>query len=674
VKPFRLNRHQKLVFPSSIFIDLDFSVIRDLDHLQAIIRRDFEVKAPTGTEIAAIADQGDYRNRYELLRDLGLHLFWANRFALTMYDKRPTRWRDVPRNRDDVYVPLQVPWADREAKVASVRAAYADLPARWDDDLERDLFDQLIDVYANKLYLAAELPAIKPTITEALATPDGATTVLGAFDPDHPRFPVDEILNVSADQPELEALQRWAMVLHNQHPWDRSKATLKKIADFDDDDIVVTFHPRNRDVYEFIQRVRWGIDGSVGATSEISGIDGGATNDRAVSDRRGRGGNLTSPSATEPPEPVEPTTPLAPFIVGSHPERRAKIDALAVRRGEHVCSNDDVVRNAPPSWSPMSPDEITVKTGIEQRLYTSQPLENIALEAARDAMAHAELGPADIGAVLFCSCTSSRLIPSTACWISGQLGIAQTHASADIVAACAGFPYGMAEAIRLLGEVERPVLVVMAEKFSDKIGNARPSRMIFGDGAAAMIVSPATDRHDVEVVQTYASGPVSQVNSIIWPNPDFDNDITVYGPEVKAMVKRYLEQMLGELSELDSVRHRSNGVRRALLNDIDTIVPHQANRTMIVDIAEAQNVEIDKLYFNIAQVGNVSAASIPLAMADAVADGTIGDRQLLFAPGFGAGAVGGYVVTWFEPSMVAPERAPATAEAAAVGAEPVEVS
>ena len=181
-------------------------------------------------------------------------------------------------------------------------------------------------------------------------------------------------------------------------------------------------------------------------------------------------------------------------------------------------------------------------------------------------MAHAGRGPEEIGAVLLCTCTSERLIPSTATWLSGQLGIMQTHCSADIVAACAGFPYGMAEAIRQLQEVKRPVLLVMAEKFSDKIGNARPSRMIFGDGAAAMVIAPSDGQGDVEVVQTYASGPFSQVNSIIWANYDFDNDITVYGPEVKALVKRYLNQMIGELTDEMPAYHGDDQQRELLLD------------------------------------------------------------------------------------------------------------
>ena len=153
--------------------------------------------------------------------------------------------------------------------------------------------------------------------------------------------------------------------------------------------------------------------------------------------------------------------------------------------------------------------------------------------------------------MLVSTCTSNRQIPSMACWLSGELGLRQTHASADLVAACAGLPYGVSEAIRQLQEVRRPVLLVCVEKFSDKIGSVRTSRMIFGDGAAAMVIGPAAAGRpgDVEVVQTYASGPHSEVNSIIWPNSEFDGDITVYGPEVKALVQRYLLQMLGELGE-----------------------------------------------------------------------------------------------------------------------------
>ena len=219
-----------------------------------------------------------------------------------------------------------------------------------------------------------------------------------------------------------------------------------------------------------------------------------------------------------------------------------------------------------------------------------------------------------------------------ATWLSGQLGIYQTHVSVDMVAACAGLPYGLSEATRLLQEVERPVLLVCGEKFSDKIGTVRPSRMIFGDGAAAMVIAPAPDGEpgDIELLQTYASGPVSQVNSIIWPNPAFDNNITVYGPEVKDAGR----------SVPGADDRRAAGARRpgrgrgvAAWNTVELVVPHQANKTMVLKLAAASGLSADQLYFNIETMGNISSASIPIAIADAVAAGVIDRARCDLRPG-----------------------------------------
>jgi 3-oxoacyl-[acyl-carrier-protein] synthase III len=234
--------------------------------------------------------------------------------------------------------------------------------------------------------------------------------------------------------------------------------------------------------------------------------------------------------------------------------------------------------------------------------------------------------------------------------MSGQLGIQQTHGSYDIVAACAGMAYGLLDVVRILQEVKRPVLMVCAEKFSDKIGNVRTSRMIFGDGAAAMVigVAPQGVQTDIEYLQAYASGPATQVNSIIWPNPAFDNNITVFGPEVKALAGRYLVQMIEELRALPD----PDGQAASLLDSVDLVVPHQANKTMVSQLATQAGLTLDSVYFNIAQVGNASSASIPLAIHDAVRDGVITKPVRIFAPGFGAGAVAGYAVMRVDPAIV----------------------
>jgi 3-oxoacyl-(acyl-carrier-protein) synthase III len=370
-----------------------------------------------------------------------------------------------------------------------------------------------------------------------------------------------------------------------------------------------------------------------------------------------KAGRVPAQRSASPVVPKPPVRPFPPVKVREAFAVQPKLEALAIVRGELVCDNTDVVRNTSFSWSPMSAAEISAKTGIDQRRYTTHDIGELALEAAKAALAHSGRSTDEIGAVLVATCTSDRLIPSLSTWLSGELGLLQTHCSADIVAACAGLPYGLAEAVRQLQEVERPVLLVCVEKFSDKIGSVRTSRMIFGDGAAAIVVAPAApgERGDVDILQTYASGPHEQVNSIIWPNPEFDNDITVYGPEVKALVARYLAQMIGELGELPGDVATGSAEPRTLLEEIDLIVPHQANKTMILQLAEKAGLSADQLYFDIETMGNVSAASIPIALFDAVRDKVITAPMRVFAPGFGAGAVGGYAVLTVDPSIVAPE-------------------
>src|SRR5438046_2014537 len=415
MKPFVINRYGRIVFPFNFFPALDFSVFETLDQFAAVIKRDFEEKAPTEVDIVARVDARAYNGRYDLLRDLALNLFWVNRYAMTMYEKRPMRWRDVPRQRDDVFLPIFKPWDGGEL-TSAIESGYRALPPTWDEGTE------------------------------------------------------DKISRILLD------------------------------------DFVVVFAPRSDEVAQFIRRVKAG---------------------RRVPPRR--------------PAPLPTKAPVAPYPAIDVRRRFAvmpRVEALAVYKGEVVCTNDDLIRNTVYCWSPMTAKEIEEKTGIVERLYTELDLDHIALIAARRALAKAGRRPEEIGAVLFCSCTSAKMMPSLATWLSGQLGMLQTHASCDMVAACAGLPYGLSEAVRLLQEVERPVLVVCGERFSDKIGTVRTSRVSFGDGAAALVIGSApAAAADLEWFQTYASGPISEVDSIIWPNPAFDNNITVYGPEVKALVK-----------------------------------------------------------------------------------------------------------------------------------------
>src|SRR5215510_8783004 len=111
MKPFVINRYGRLVFPSNFFPELDFSIFESLDQFAAVIKRDFEDKSPTEADIAARLPSGAYKGRY---------------------DMRPTRWRDVPRQRDDVFLPIFKPWDGAEL-ATTIEAGYRALPPTWSE-------------------------------------------------------------------------------------------------------------------------------------------------------------------------------------------------------------------------------------------------------------------------------------------------------------------------------------------------------------------------------------------------------------------------------------------------------------------------------------------------------------------------------------------------------------
>ncbi|HTV65974.1 MAG TPA: 3-oxoacyl-[acyl-carrier-protein] reductase [Bryocella sp.] len=626
LKPFVINSHGQIVFPGNFFPELDFSVFKSLKQFAAVIRRDFGEKAPTDGEIADRLQAGEYKTRYELCRDLVLNRFWNNRYTLTMYEKRPIRFADLPRERDDVFLPVYKP-RDWSAMVTAFQAGYEGLPPAWDEDVEDRCFAILQHVFRNRRSAGGELRPIRPTVAEALADSKNHVRHLLRYNPDYLRYGREDVIDCLHPVPEIEALMRQCMILQNEYSWDPSASALKQVGELKDDDYVVAFYPRSDAVMDFIRRVKsdegWG---------------------PRIRQRPRRSLSSETLALSEPVAPYPPVRVAEKFKV------LPRIEAIATYAGEVTCTNADLIRNHAYCWSRMTEADICEKTGIESRCYTELRLDEIALIAARRALSKSKRKPSEIGAVLFCSCTSSQLIPSVATGLSGELGLMQTHNSSDIVAACAGMSYGVGEAVRLLQEIERPVLLVCAEKFSDKIGTVRTSRMIFGDGAAAMVIAPAPagEPSDVEVFQTYASGPWAEVNSIIWPNPEFDNNITVYGPEVKSLVTRYLKQMMGELGQLPGPNGNGAPMREA----IDLVVPHQANKNMVLSLSEAAGIPGEKIFFNIERVGNTSSASILMAVHDAVKEGRIDRPMRVFAPGFGAGAVGGYVILRVDPAVV----------------------
>ena len=252
-----------------------------------------------------------------------MNLVWGNRYAMTMYEKRPTRWRDLPRGRDDVFLPLLTPWEEGERKVAAVATAWGELPPTWDAEAEDGIFSSLFEIFRHKRHHATELPPLKPTVAEITSDPANLTFCLPSHDPDHPTHSYEEILDCNEAVPELEPLHRLAMVLHNQYPWDLAASRLEEVGKIGDDDFVVAFVPRSHEVLEFIRRVRAGVPAAPAARAAGRGAAAGR--------RRSR-----------------------PTVVREQFALMPRLESLTVVKGEHVCTNEDIVRNAAYSWSPMT--------------------------------------------------------------------------------------------------------------------------------------------------------------------------------------------------------------------------------------------------------------------------------------------------------------------------------
>ena len=202
MKEFVINSHGRIVLPFNFFPEIDFSAIETLDQLKTIITRDFGDKAPSEKDMAERINAGKYNSRYELCRDLALNLYWVNRYALTMYEERPTRWSDLPRQREDIFLPICKPW-DSARSAAAIQDGYSLLRRQWQYETEDEIFDLLLNGFRSKPSAGGDLRPILPTVGEMLASHKGKTFRLTKYDPDYPGYTYDNVIQYSHDIPEL---------------------------------------------------------------------------------------------------------------------------------------------------------------------------------------------------------------------------------------------------------------------------------------------------------------------------------------------------------------------------------------------------------------------------------------------------------------------------------------
>jgi len=294
-----------------------------------------------------------------------------------------------------------------------------------------------------------------------------------------------------------------------------------------------------------------------------------------------------------------------------------------------------------------SDEWITTRTGIKQRRkaapgeYTSM----FAVRAARQAIERARLDPSDIDLLLCATVTPDQILPSTGCIIQAELG-ANNAAAMDIVAACSGFLYGVSLASSMIqtGQV-RHAVVVGAEILTQYVDYSdRQTCVLFGDGAGAAVLGPVDSSRGILASKIKSDGRYEE--QLFSPGGGTRRRPTA---ETLAAGDHFFKMRGNELFKV-AVRSMAEISREVLemagkkAEEIDLFIPHQANQRITEAVADRLNVDLSKVYSNIAVHGNTSSASIPIALDECVEAGRIKEGDLVLMASFGGGVTWGAVL------------------------------
>jgi 3-oxoacyl-[acyl-carrier-protein] synthase-3 len=310
-----------------------------------------------------------------------------------------------------------------------------------------------------------------------------------------------------------------------------------------------------------------------------------------------------------------------------------------------------VLTNADLSQMVDTSDEwIASRTGIRERRIAAddETTATLATQAGRDALAVAGLDPADLDLVVVATSSPDYLMPATGVLVARDLG-ATRAAGFDVNAACSGFLFGLATGASFIGSgMYRNVLLVGVDLLSRYLDwTDRNTCVLFGDGAGAVVLSASEGPGGLLGLQLFSDGTGAE--GIIIPGGGTAHPATAetvagrlhYMRMAGKEVYRYATRQLADSTQAAVAQA---GLRMA---DVDLFLYHQANLRILETVRDLLGVPADKVYVNIDRYGNTSAASVPMALVEAVAAGRvqIGDRLLMGA--FGAGyTAGAAVVEW----------------------------
>jgi 3-oxoacyl-[acyl-carrier-protein] synthase-3 len=292
---------------------------------------------------------------------------------------------------------------------------------------------------------------------------------------------------------------------------------------------------------------------------------------------------------------------------------------------------------------------IVERTGIKQRhIAKTESATDLGATAARQAMERAKVHAGELDIIVLGTASPDRLLPSAAVDLQAALG-ASRAAAFDVGAACSGFIYGMtvAEGLMAAGGAET-ALVVGVEKLSAITDwQDRSTCVLFGDGAGAAILKRSKQHKGI--LSTYVRSDGTLGDLLCRPG---GGAVSPFSAEVLADRSQFI-RMNGREVFKHAVRSMSDAASRALDGakmtgaDIHLMIPHQANVRIIEATAKHANIPMEKVYVNVDRYGNTSAASVPIALDEAIEKGRIGEGSIVLLVAFGAGFTWGAMVLRF---------------------------
>jgi len=319
------------------------------------------------------------------------------------------------------------------------------------------------------------------------------------------------------------------------------------------------------------------------------------------------------------------------------------ISGLATYVPPRLLTNDDLERMVDTNH-----EWILQRTGISERHIVDPGVatSDLAREAATRAIAQAGITPADVGVIIVGTTTPDMMFPSTACLLQHKIGATNAWGF-DLGAACSGFTYALTTAAQLVASgAHDHALAVGADVMSSIIDYTdRTTCVLFGDGAGAVVVSQASDR-DLSIVDFECEVDGSGGPSLCMPaggslrpaSHETVNERLHYVKQDGAAVFRFAVRKTEEICRRLLERNGLTG------GDLDLFVSHQANKRIILSAAERLGLDEQKVVINIGAYGNTTAATIPLALNDAVADGRLKKGSLVLLTSVGAGFTVGSVL------------------------------